>query len=51
VRLEGKDTGEETGHTTRGGGIAERGTYDELMENGGWYARMYQLQMGNGERG
>ncbi len=29
-----------------GGGIAERGTHDELVARGGWYARMYRLQMG-----
>ena len=27
------------------GKIVERGTHDELMANGGWYARMYRLQM------
>lgn len=27
------------------GKIIERGTHDELMANGGWYARMYRLQM------
>jgi ABC-type multidrug transport system fused ATPase/permease subunit len=26
--------------------IAERGRHDELMSRGGWYARMYRLQMG-----
>jgi ABC-type multidrug transport system fused ATPase/permease subunit len=28
------------------GSIAERGTHEQLMENAGWYARMYRLQMG-----
>lgn len=28
------------------GTIAERGTHEELMDNSGWYARMYRLQMG-----
>ncbi len=27
------------------GRIVERGTHDGLMANGGWYARMYRLQM------
>jgi len=31
---------------TQDGGIAERGRHEELMGNGGWYARMYRLQMG-----
>ena len=26
------------------GQIAERGTHRELMEHGGWYARMFVLQ-------
>jgi ABC-type multidrug transport system fused ATPase/permease subunit len=26
--------------------VAERGGHDELMAQGGWYARMYRLQMG-----
>jgi len=29
-----------------GGEIAERGTHDELLDKGGWYARMYRMQMG-----
>jgi len=30
----------------REGGVAERGSHDELMALDGWYARMYRLQMG-----
>lgn len=29
----------------RDGKIAERGTHDELMTRGGWYARMYLMQV------
>ena len=29
------------------GEIAERGTHDNLMQSGGWYSRMYNLQMGS----
>ena len=29
----------------RDGKIAERGTHDELMARGGWYARMYLMQV------
>lgn len=31
------------------GQITERGTHEALMAHEGWYARMYRLQMGNGE--
>jgi ABC-type multidrug transport system fused ATPase/permease subunit len=29
-----------------GGRLAEQGSHDDLMAAGGWYARMYRLQMG-----
>ncbi|MCW8133982.1 MAG: ATP-binding cassette domain-containing protein, partial [Planctomycetota bacterium] len=28
-----------------GGRIVERGTHERLLDNGGWYGRMYPLQM------
>jgi ABC-type multidrug transport system fused ATPase/permease subunit len=33
------------------GRIAQRGTHEALMASGGWYARMYRLQMGLGAEG
>jgi ABC-type multidrug transport system fused ATPase/permease subunit len=33
----------------RDGALEERGSHEQLMAKGGWYFRMYRLQMGEGE--